>query len=78
MFKVIFAYAIELRLNYFSIITVICDISKQTEQRARIAKIFAPWHLSIAMSSIWYILMYLYIMFSIVYTYLFNYSCRFA
>ena len=51
MFKVIFAYAIELRLNYFSIITVMCDISKQTEQRARIAKIFAPWHLAIAITS---------------------------
>ena len=35
MFKVIFAYAIELRSNYFSIITVICDISKQIEQRCQ-------------------------------------------
>ena len=51
MFKVIFAYAIELRSNYFSIITVICDISKQIEQRARIGKIFAPWHLAIAITS---------------------------
>ena len=30
---------------------VIHDISKQTEQRARIGKIFARWHLAIAITS---------------------------
>ena len=30
--------------------TVICDISKQIEQRVRIGKIFATWHLALAMT----------------------------
>ena len=37
-------YAIELSSNCFSEITVIHDISKQIEQRARVGKIFARWH----------------------------------
>ena len=33
-------------------ITVIHDISKQIEQRARTGKIFARWHLAIAITSV--------------------------
>ena len=39
-----------LSLHYFSYITVIHDISKQIEQRANIDKIFARWHLAIAIT----------------------------
>ena len=51
IFKVIFANAIELSSIYFSSIIVFHDISKQNQQRARIGKIFARWHLVIAMTS---------------------------
>ena len=46
--------AIELSSIHFSSITVFHDISKQIQQRARIAgtgKIFARWHLAIALTS---------------------------
>ena len=43
--------AIELSLIHFSSITVFHDISKQIQQRARIGKIFACWHLAIALTS---------------------------
>ena len=52
IFKVIFAYAIELSSNHFrKLRTVIHDISKQTEQRTHIGKIFIRWHLAIAITS---------------------------
>ena len=47
-----FKFAIELSSIYFSSITVSYDISKQNQQRARIGKIFARWHLAIAIASI--------------------------
>ena len=37
--------------SYFSSITLFHDISKQIQQRARIGKIFARWHLAIAITS---------------------------
>ena len=43
--------AIELGSIHFSSITVFHDISKQIQQRARIGKIFARWHLAIAITS---------------------------
>ena len=43
--------AIELSSIHFSSITVFHDISKQIQQRARIGKIFARWHLAIALTS---------------------------
>ena len=43
-----FACAIGLRTNVLSQVNIIYDISKQTEQRARMGKIFARWHLAIA------------------------------
>ena len=43
--------AIELSSIHFSSITVFHDISKQIQQRARIGKIFARWHLAIAIAS---------------------------
>ena len=54
IFKVMFAlYTIELSSVYFSsTITVFHDISKQIQQRARIGKIFARWHLAIAITSV--------------------------
>ena len=51
IFKVIFAYAIELSVIYFWSIAVFRDISKQIQQPARIGKIFARWHLGIAITS---------------------------
>ena len=36
---------------YFSSVTVFHDISKQVQQRTRIGKIFARWHLAIAITS---------------------------
>ena len=51
IFKVIFANAIELSSIYFSSIIVFHDISKQNQQLARIRKIFARWHLVIAITS---------------------------
>ena len=51
IFKVIFAYAIELSSIYFSSIAVFQDIPKQIEQRANIGKVFAHWHLAIAVTS---------------------------
>ena len=53
IFKVIFSYAIELSSIYFSEIAVIHDISKQIEQHVHIGKIFARWHLAIAITSIY-------------------------
>ena len=47
-----FKFATELSSIYFSSITVFYDISKQIQQRARIGKIFARWHLAIAITSI--------------------------
>ena len=44
--------AIELSLIYFSSVTVFLDISKQIQKRGRIGKIFARWHLAIAITSI--------------------------
>ena len=46
--------AIELSSLYFSSVTVFHDISKQIQQRTRIGKIFARWHLAIAITSIFY------------------------
>ena len=43
--------AIELSSINFLSITVFHDISKQIQQRARIGKIFARWHLAIALTS---------------------------
>ena len=37
--------------SYFLSITVIHDISKQIQQRARFGKIFVRWHLPIAITS---------------------------
>ena len=51
IFKVIFANAMELSSNYFSSVTVFHDISSQIQKRARIGKIFARWHLVIAITS---------------------------
>ena len=51
IFKVIFAYAFELSSIYFSSIAVFQDIPKQIQQRANIGKIFARWHLAIAVTS---------------------------
>ena len=47
IFKVFFAYAIEL----IELITVIPGISKQMEQCPRMGKIVARWHLAIAITS---------------------------
>ena len=44
---------IELSSIYFSSITVFHDISKQIQQRARIGKIFARWHLAIAIAGVY-------------------------
>ena len=52
MFAPCFKFAIELSSIYFSSITVFYDISKQNQQRTRIGKIFARWHLAIAITSI--------------------------
>ena len=43
--------AIELSSIYFSSITAFHDISKQIQQRARIGKIFARWHLAITITT---------------------------
>ena len=43
--------AIELSSIYFSSITVFHDSSKQIQKRARIGKIFARWHLAMAITS---------------------------
>ena len=53
IFKVIlfFAYALELSSIYFSSIAVFQEIPKQIQQRANIGKIFALWHLAIAVTS---------------------------
>ena len=51
-FLVIFAYAIKLSSSYFRKLRVIHDISKQIEQRSRIGKVFACWHLAIAITKI--------------------------
>ena len=46
--------AVELSSIYFSSITVFHDTSKQIQQRARIGKIFARWHLAaIAITSLY-------------------------
>ena len=45
-----FAYAIGLRTNVSSQVIIIYDISKQTEQRARMGKIFARCHLAMAIT----------------------------
>ena len=45
----------ELSSICLSSITVFHDISKQIQQRARIGKIFARWHLTIAITSISFI-----------------------
>ena len=47
--------AIELRSIYFFINYLFYDISKQIQQRARIGKIFARWHLAIAITSLQFI-----------------------
>ena len=52
IFKVIFVYAIELSSIYFWSIAVFQDIPKQIQQGANIDKIFARWHLAIAVTSI--------------------------
>ena len=44
-------HATELSSIYFSSIAVFHDISKQTQKRARVGKIFARWHLVIAITS---------------------------
>ena len=49
--NIIFAYAIELSSIYFSSIAVFQEIPKQIQQRANIGKIFALWHLAIAVTS---------------------------
>ena len=49
--KVIFAYAINLSSIFYSKITVINDTSKQIKQRLHIGKIFALWHLAVAITS---------------------------
>ena len=52
-FKVMFAlYTIELTVYFSSTITVFHDICKQIQQRARKGKIFARWHLAIAITSV--------------------------
>ena len=43
--------AVKLRSIYYSSITVFHGISKQIQQRARVGKIFARWHLAIAITS---------------------------
>ena len=43
--------AIKLSSIYLSLITVFHDISTQIQQRALIGKIFARWHLAIAITS---------------------------
>ena len=43
--------AIELSSTYFSSITIFHVISKQIQQHERIGKIFACWHLAIAITS---------------------------
>ena len=48
-FRIIF----RLKNNKKFRITVILDISKQIEQRTRIGKIFARWHLAIALTSLY-------------------------
>ena len=45
----------ELSSICLSSVTVFHDISKQIQQRARIGKIFARWHLTIAITSISFI-----------------------
>ena len=45
--------AIELSSIYFSSITVFHDISKQIQQRKHIGKIFARWHIAIAITSMY-------------------------
>ena len=40
-----------IKLNLFSLNTVFHDMSKQIQQRAPIGKIFARWHLAIAITS---------------------------
>ena len=49
-FQVIFVNTIELSSIYFSSIKEF-DISKQIQQHSRIGKIFAHWHLAIAIAS---------------------------
>ena len=49
--NVIFAYAIDLSSIFYSKITVIHDTSRQIKQRSHIGKIFALWHLAIAITS---------------------------
>ena len=44
------AYAIGLRTNVSSQVNIIYYISKQTEQRARMGKTFARWHLAMAIT----------------------------
>ena len=44
---------IELSSIYFLSITVFHDISKQIQQRARTGKIFARWHLAIAIAGVY-------------------------
>ena len=39
------------RINLFSSVTVVHDISKHIKQRIRIGKIFSRWHLAIAITS---------------------------
>ena len=41
-----------IKFNLFLSITVFHDIFKQIQQRLRIVKIFARWHLAIAITSI--------------------------
>ena len=51
---------IELGSIYFSSVTVFHDISKQIQQRSCIGKIFARWHLVIAITSYYYYYYYYY------------------
>ena len=46
-----YAYSCRICLLESFIVTVIHDISKQIKHRARISKIFARWHLAIAVTS---------------------------
>ena len=46
-----YAYSCRIYLLESFIVTVIHDISKQIKHRARISKIFARWHLAIAVTS---------------------------
>ena len=45
-------FAVEWSAIYFSAISVFHDIFKQIQQRLRIGKIFARWHLAIATTSV--------------------------